>query len=41
MRMLIDKFNINIEDVIVHAPYIVNLAQPDPEKSEGYFFRPN
>ena len=34
MRMLIDKFNINIEDVIVHAPYIVNLAQPDPEKRE-------
>ena len=23
---------INPEDVIVHAPYIVNLAQPDPEK---------
>ena len=28
----LDKFNIKIEDVIIHAPYIVNLAQPDEEK---------
>lgn len=29
---IIDKNNIKIEDVIVHAPYIVNLAQGNPEK---------
>ena len=32
MRDEISKYNINIEDVIIHAPYIVNLAQPDEEK---------
>ena len=26
------QYNINLEDVIIHAPYIVNLAQPDQEK---------
>ena len=26
MRDLLDKYNININDVVVHAPYIVNLA---------------
>ena len=26
------QYNLNIEDVIIHAPYIVNLAQPDEEK---------
>jgi len=25
---LMDKENINIENVIIHAPYIVNLANP-------------
>jgi deoxyribonuclease-4 len=28
------KHNISLYDVVVHAPYIVNLAQPDPEKRE-------
>ncbi len=32
MRDLLDKYNININDVVVHAPYIVNLAQGDLEK---------
>ena len=26
------EHNLDIKNVIVHAPYIVNLAQPDPEK---------
>ena len=30
--MLKELDNINLEDVIIHAPYIVNLAQPDEEK---------
>lgn len=32
MREKLKGNNIDINDVIVHAPYIVNLAQPDPEK---------
>lgn len=32
MKEILQNNNINIEDVIVHAPYIVNLAQPDFEK---------
>ena len=32
MRELMKLNNLNIEDVIIHAPYIVNLAQPNPEK---------
>lgn len=30
----LEKYNLNIEDVIIHAPYIVNLAQPDDEKRQ-------
>lgn len=26
------QYGLNVEDVIIHAPYIVNLAQPDEEK---------
>lgn len=40
-RMNVEKFkdiintnNININDVIIHAPYIVNLAQGNPEKRQ-------
>ena len=29
---LASKYGITKEDIIVHAPYIVNLANPDPEK---------
>lgn len=32
MQEVINKLNISIEDVIVHAPYIVNLAQNDDDK---------
>ncbi len=28
----LDKNNIDINDLVVHAPYIMNLANPDPEK---------
>ena len=31
-RQKLNEHNINIDDVIVHAPYIVNLASPDNEK---------
>lgn len=31
-KEMISENNINIDDVIVHAPYIVNLAQGNPEK---------
>ena len=34
MQALLKEHNINIEDVIVHAPYIVNLAQSDDEKHQ-------
>ena len=34
MHALLKEHNINIEDVIVHAPYIVNLAQSDDEKHQ-------
>lgn len=32
MQRLLRQNNINLEDVIVHAPYIVNLAQVDDDK---------
>lgn len=32
MHEIIDKNGIKYSDVIVHAPYIVNLGNPDPEK---------
>lgn len=32
MHELLKENNINLEDIIVHAPYIVNLAQSDEEK---------
>lgn len=32
MHDLLTKNNISLEDVIIHAPYIVNLAQPNDEK---------
>ncbi len=31
-KNILNKNNIKIDDVIVHAPYIVNLAQPDETK---------
>lgn len=34
MKELLKENNISLDDVIVHAPYIVNLAQPNPEKRE-------
>lgn len=33
-KELIDKHNIRKENIIVHAPYLINLANPDPEKQE-------
>lgn len=32
MHELLKEHNIDIKDVVVHAPYIVNLAQPNDEK---------
>lgn len=32
MHELLNQYQINIADVVVHAPYIVNLAQPNEEK---------
>lgn len=29
---LMDKYNMSLDDVIIHAPYIMNLANPDPVK---------
>ena len=34
MQALLLENNISLEDVIVHAPYIVNLAQSDDEKHQ-------
>ena len=34
MHEELEKNNIKLEDVIIHAPYIVNLAQPDEEKRQ-------
>lgn len=34
MKKIADEVNISLEDVIVHAPYIVNLARSDEEKHE-------
>lgn len=34
MQALLIENNISLEDVIVHAPYIVNLAQSDDEKHQ-------
>ena len=31
-RKLLEESNIPLDNVIVHAPYIMNLANPDPEK---------
>lgn len=33
-KQLMIKHNIDINNVIVHAPYIINLANPDSEKGE-------
>lgn len=33
-KQLMDENNISFENVIVHAPYIMNLANGDPEKRE-------
>jgi deoxyribonuclease-4 len=32
MHALMDKHGLSLENVVVHAPYIMNLANPDPEK---------
>ncbi|MFA5560717.1 MAG: TIM barrel protein, partial [Acholeplasmataceae bacterium] len=29
---LMEKHGLKTENVVVHAPYIINLANPDPEK---------
>lgn len=34
MRQELKANGISFHDVVVHAPYIVNLAQPDPEKRD-------
>ena len=34
MAEIAKENNINLDDVIIHAPYIVNLARKDPEKFE-------
>ena len=34
MQRMLAENNINIDDVVVHAPYIVNLGQQDPEKHD-------
>ena len=34
MQSLLKENNIDINDVVVHAPYIVNLGQQDPEKHD-------
>lgn len=34
MHQLLQIHNISIDDVIIHAPYIVNLGQSDPEKHD-------
>lgn len=34
MQVLLAQNNINLNDVIVHCPYIVNLAQSDPVKHQ-------
>ena len=31
---LLKEHKMNIDDIIVHAPYIINMANPDPEKRE-------
>ena len=33
-KEIMKKNNINIDNIIVHAPYIINLANNDPEKHE-------
>ncbi len=32
MAEIANEHNINLDDIIIHAPYIVNLARKDPEK---------
>ena len=32
---LMKENNINVEDVVVHAPYLINLGNLNPEKSES------
>lgn len=32
--ILMNENNLKFEDVVVHAPYIINLANPDPEKRD-------
>lgn len=34
MHSILKENDINLEDIIVHAPYIVNLAQPDETKRQ-------
>lgn len=34
MHRLLDEHNIDINDIVIHAPYIVNLGQSDPEKHD-------
>ena len=31
---LMDINKLDFNDVVIHAPYIINLANPDPEKRE-------
>lgn len=31
-KKALEQHHINIDDVIIHAPYIINLANPDPKK---------
>ena len=33
-KALLDEHNFPLENIVVHAPYIMNLANPDPEKRE-------
>ena len=33
-KEILKQNNINSEDVIIHGPYILNFAQPDPEKRD-------
>lgn len=34
MALIAEEYNINLEDIIIHAPYIVNLARLDEEKHQ-------
>lgn len=33
-KALLDEHNFPLDNIVVHAPYIMNLANPDPEKRE-------